>query len=388
MTVLSRSPRSLLLACLLASLLAVTACTRTADDAAPVDAEASAVGAEASADDAAAATAEEGATPPAPSFAPTVVEAIEGVRTLDALPRKDELQAAWTTCSTELGVHLGGSDQRVPVHRLLWKDGVVYFVAQSTDNELLLDAYTLQVDDEGCALRPFAEFGESGRMNLGGGAVDVDFFGDLLVVTGIQTRVFSRLGEPRELCEHLPRLTRLRGAGAHGIARRTGAEIIRATIDEDTCTTSALPPIGGEEQLGMQLALLSPDALFATLHYENVPNALGFFENGALVWRFFPPEPTAETRTTLITGMSILGEDALIIRSLPQRIDVVSRAGELRASFDVAGEAGATPRANPYTAVEIAEDTALVAFRVLEGTDAPLGVELRVLRTQEVTPEP
>ena len=387
MSVLSRLSRSSLLVCILASSLVVTACNRNADEGEPADAHtADALGDDAPAVSEAAET--ESAALTAPSFEPKMVETIEGVRTIDALPLKGDLEATWTTCSAALGVHLGGSDQRAPVHRLLWNDGVVYLVAQGSENELLIEAYGLHLDEESCALRPFTEFGDDGRMNLGGGAVDVDFFGDLLVVTGIKTRVFTRLGEQRELCEHLPRLTRLRGAGAHGGARRTGTEIVRATIDEDTCTTSALPAIGGEELLGMQLALLSPDALFATLHYENVPNALGFFENGALVWRYFPAETTAETRTTLITGMSVLGEDALVVRSLPQRIDVVTREGELRASFDGGGERGQPLRDYPYSAVEIAPNTALVAFRTHEASADHAGVELRVLRTQEITPEP
>lgn len=375
--VIPMSRRFLALSCLV-TLFATLSCQRTVEET-----ETSSAGVESAAnvasDDA---TSSEGAVPPT-TFDPQDVEVAEGVRSIAQVENLAQLEAHWTECTRDDGVTIGSEGQRFPVSRLLWNDGRLYVASQNEQNELVVEALTLTKDEESCHLSAATDFATNGRLELGAGAIDVDFFDDLLVATGTSTRVFRLDGSEVEICGALPSLTRLRGEGAHGVARRAGREVMRVTIDENTCTVNALPPLSGEEELGMLVALRSPSALYATLHHQNVPNAFAYIENGKIQWRFFPEDDAPNLRVNLITGLTGIGEDVLVIRSLPQSLQVWNAEGEMRAEFSLKAQDGPPTLEYPYTAVALDDSHAAVVFRIHERDSEDVSAALRILTIRE-----
>lgn len=313
-------------------------------------------------------------------FRSQVVETPEGVRSLSVLPALDDLSAQWVSCTAPPGVVIGAEHSKQPITRLLVDGERVYVVMQNSENETSIAGYRLELSEATCVLQPRLDFAEQGVLELGGGTIDVDLFGELLVSTGIRTRVHDRDGKALELCEQLPSLTRVRGHGAHGIARRGGDELIRVTIDDATCTMATLPALAGEEALGMQIAMVSDENFFATLQLGNVPNALGYFEAGQLVWRYFPAEDTASERANLISSITSLGENALVIRSLPRHLQVLNTEGERRLAMDLNADPDFERLTYPYVAARIDDHQALVAFRTHAPDSEVTTASLRVLQ--------
>lgn len=313
-------------------------------------------------------------------FEAVAVSTPEGVEEHRTLIARDDLEARWIDCAPGLGVAIGLEGARQPVGRLLLHDQHLYIVSLDDENNTQIAGYELVLDEGTCRIDARPDFADGGILALGSGSIDVDLFGDLLVSTGTQTRVFDAHGVALEgVCEHLPSLTRLRGAGPHGVARRSGDNLHRATIDRSTCAISPLPKLAGEETLGMHLALSPSQNLYATLHMGSVANALGYFEEGRLAWRYFAGNDTVTERMNLVSGFSVLGEDLLLIRSLPRILQVISPKAERRLELDLNSDEGLPKLSYPYAAASLDANRALVAFRNHEPESEAVTASLRLL---------
>lgn len=293
------------------------------------------------------------------------VTEVDGVVTKTTLDERDDLVGTWSSCELEGELADLGDARRSPLRRMLANEEHVYVIYESNENESWVRAFQIEVDDEGCAAKPWNEFGTNGELDLGTGVADITLFDDMIVTTGIETTRYSLKGEKLGTCDALARFTRVRGrAGqAEGVARRHGQKLFNLRIENGECTLEPFDALEGEETLGMRIAPVQDNAVFAILQVERTPNALAYLKDGATVWRYFPGEEDPKERISIISQLTTFNDDAVVLRSLQKSIDVIDNEGARRTKVNLNDVEAIDTMTFPDNLATLDDKRVLVALR-------------------------
>lgn len=323
----------------------------------------------------------EGAQKPRADLRAREVSAVDGVRTLDALEDSNALRGTWSSCTLEGELADLSDVTRSPLRRVFVEGEHLYAVFGNDKNELWVRGYTLSIDNDACAVKPWRDFGNNGQLDIGTGVADVSRVGEVLVATGIETTLYTLDGTRLGVCDALSRFTRVRGRSGtnDGVARKGGKRLLHVAFEGGECTVTPWDDLEGDETLGMRIAPVSSNAAYAILQADRVPNALAYLEDGAVVWRYFPGNDGAAEQIGLVTQLTTLGRDALVMRSLKKSIDVIDADGNRRAKVQLEDATDIDPLTFPDVMAAVDDHRVLVVLRHHKTSDTLEALSLRLL---------